>query len=35
MAAHTLARAAIFGYCRTFFDYVPLCIEPIIINELI
>ncbi|GAU26279.1 hypothetical protein TSUD_224710 [Trifolium subterraneum] len=34
MAAHTLARAAISWSSRTFFNYVPHCIELFINNEM-
>jgi ribonuclease HI len=34
MAAHTLARAACSWSSRTFFDNIPRCIAPIIINEM-
>jgi ribonuclease HI len=34
MAAHTLARAACSWFGRMFFDCIPRCIEPIIINEI-
>jgi hypothetical protein len=34
MATHTLARAAISWASRTYFNSVPRCIEPIIINEM-
>jgi ribonuclease HI len=34
MAAHTLARAACSWPSRTYFNSVPRCIEPFIINEM-
>jgi ribonuclease HI len=34
MAAHSLARAACSWSSRMFFNIVPRCIEPIIINEM-
>jgi ribonuclease HI len=34
MAAHTLARAALPWSTRMFFNYLPRCIEPFIINEM-
>ncbi|PNX86938.1 trypsin/chymotrypsin inhibitor [Trifolium pratense] len=34
VAAHTLAGAVISWSSRMFFNYVPRCIEPFIINEM-
>jgi ribonuclease HI len=35
MVAHTLARAAISWSCRCTFETLPLCITPLLNNEMI